>query len=149
MTVLEPGPGLGFFTLELARLVGPAGRVVAVEIQARLVEGLKRRAARAGLLARLDARLASPASLGLDDLQGRIDFALAFAVVHEMPAGSSVFAEVTAALKAGGTLLLVEPRGHIPRGAFDDEVAAAALAGLRPTARPHVPLSRAALLQKP
>ena len=30
MTVLEPGPGMGFFTLELARLVGPAGRVVAV-----------------------------------------------------------------------------------------------------------------------
>jgi len=33
MTVLEPGPGMGFFTLELARLVGPAGRVVAVDIQ--------------------------------------------------------------------------------------------------------------------
>ena len=29
MTVLEPGPGMGFFTLELARLVGPAGRVIA------------------------------------------------------------------------------------------------------------------------
>ena len=25
MTVLEPGPGMGFFTLELARLVGPTG----------------------------------------------------------------------------------------------------------------------------
>jgi hypothetical protein len=28
MTVLEPGPGMGFFTLELARRVGPSGRVV-------------------------------------------------------------------------------------------------------------------------
>jgi tRNA A58 N-methylase Trm61 len=27
MTVLEPGPGMGFFTLDLARLVGPTGRV--------------------------------------------------------------------------------------------------------------------------
>jgi SAM-dependent methyltransferase len=30
MTVLEPGPGMGFFTLPLARRVGPMGRVVAV-----------------------------------------------------------------------------------------------------------------------
>ena len=29
MTVLEPGPGMGFFTLELAHLVRPAGRVIA------------------------------------------------------------------------------------------------------------------------
>jgi predicted methyltransferase len=33
MTVLEPGPAMGFFTLELARLVGPAGRVIADEIR--------------------------------------------------------------------------------------------------------------------
>lgn len=49
MTVLEPGRGMGFFTLELARLVGPSGRVVAVDIQPRMLAGLRRRAARAGL----------------------------------------------------------------------------------------------------
>ena len=40
MTVLEPGPGMGFFTLELARLVGPHGRVVSVEMQAKMLEAL-------------------------------------------------------------------------------------------------------------
>ena len=30
MTVLEPGPGMGFFTLELLRLTSPSGRVVVV-----------------------------------------------------------------------------------------------------------------------
>ncbi|HYL13368.1 MAG TPA: methyltransferase domain-containing protein [Terriglobales bacterium] len=39
MTVLEPGPGMGFFTLELARRVGPNGRVLAVDIQPRIVHG--------------------------------------------------------------------------------------------------------------
>lgn len=48
MTVLEPGPGMGFFTLELARLVGATGRVVAVDIQRKMID-LKRRAAKAGL----------------------------------------------------------------------------------------------------
>jgi tRNA A58 N-methylase Trm61 len=33
MTVLEPGPGMGFFTLDRARLVGLTGRVVAIELQ--------------------------------------------------------------------------------------------------------------------
>ena len=49
MTVLEPGPGMGFFTLELARIVGPEGRVVAVDVQPKMVEGLQKRARRAGL----------------------------------------------------------------------------------------------------
>jgi len=40
VAVLEPGPGMGFFTLELARRVGPTGRVIAVDIQPRMIDGL-------------------------------------------------------------------------------------------------------------
>src|SRR5512138_823129 len=72
MTVLEPGPGMGFFTLELARRVGPGGRVVAVDLQPEMLAGLRRRAARAGLEKQLDARLASATSLGIDDLAGKV-----------------------------------------------------------------------------
>src|SRR5689334_1280948 len=81
MTVLEPGPGMGFFTLELARLVGPSGRVVAVDIQPKMLAGLQRRAAKAGVSSRVEARQASAESLRIADLQGRVDFTLAFAVV--------------------------------------------------------------------
>jgi SAM-dependent methyltransferase len=109
MTVLEPGPGMGFFTLELARRVGPSGRVVAVDVQSRMVEGLKRRAARAGLLERVDARLAARDSMGVTDLAGTVDFALAFALVHELPAADPFFIEVAEALKPGACLLLAEP----------------------------------------
>src|SRR5690242_16036997 len=49
MTVLEPGPGMGFFTLEIARLAGPAGRVIAVDIQEKMLARLKRRATKHGL----------------------------------------------------------------------------------------------------
>src|SRR5215813_869087 len=49
MTVLEPGPGMGYFTLELARRVGPAGRVISPDIQPGMLKRLKRRAAKAGL----------------------------------------------------------------------------------------------------
>src|SRR5512132_222320 len=85
MTVLEPGPGMGFFTLELARRVGPSGKVVAVDVQSKMLAGLKRRAAKAGLLDRIDARLVAPEAMKLTGLSGKVDFTLAFAVVHEMP----------------------------------------------------------------
>jgi len=60
MTVLEPGSGMGFFTLELARQVGTSGRVIAVDIQPKMLDRLKRRAAKIGLQGRLEARVASP-----------------------------------------------------------------------------------------
>ena len=91
MTVLEPGPGMGFFTLELARLVGPTGRVLAVDIQPRMLAWLRRRAARAGLADRVDIRLVPPDTLGLADLAGSVDFTLAMAVVHELPDVRAVF----------------------------------------------------------
>src|SRR3974377_1789771 len=83
MTVLEPGPGMGFFTLELARLVGASGRGIAVDGQPRLLDGLRRRAAKAGVLDRVEARLAAPDALGLADLAGAVDFTFVYAVVHE------------------------------------------------------------------
>lgn len=149
MTVLEPGPGMGFFTLELARRVGPAGRVVPVDLQPRMLAGLRRRAARAGLLERLTLRVATPDSLGVADLAGAVDFALVFAVVHELPAARPFFREVAGVLKPGGRLLLAEPSGHVSVAAFEAELQAAGEAGLRVAEHPAVRWSRAAVLAKP
>ena len=41
--------------------------------------------AKVGVDGRVDARVASPESMALADLQGKVDFSLAFAVVHELP----------------------------------------------------------------
>ena len=148
MTVLEPGPGMGFFTLELARLVGPSGRVVAPEIQPRMIAGLKRRAARAGLADRVEARNASRDSLGVDDLAGKVDFALAYAVVHEIPDTARFFKETAAALKPGGSLLLAEPAGHVKPAEFDAELALAGQSDLKVAERPAIRRCHAALLVK-
>ena len=148
MTVLEPGPGMGFFTVELARQVGAAGRVIAVDIQPRMLEGLKRRAAKAGVLDRLDVRLAQPDSMGLADFVGRVDFTLASAVVHELPAAARFFREVAAASKPGARLLLVEPSGHVTAALFDAELQAAREAGFDLESRPRIRGNRTALLVK-
>ena len=129
ITVLEPGPGMGFFTLELARLVGASGHVIAVDIQPRMLDVLRRRASKAGLLDRLVLRLATPDSLGLSDLAGVVDFTLAFAVVHELAAAAPFFREVARASKPAARLLFSEPQGHVSDSKFEAELQAARDAG--------------------
>ncbi len=148
MTVLEPGPGMGFFTVPLARLVGPSGRVIAVDIQPKMLAGLKRRVAKAGLLERVDIRLANADSLGIQDLSGKIDLTLVLAVLHEMPDAGRFFAEAAAASQPGASLLLVEPSGHVKPDAFEAELRAAADAGFALASRPAVRRNHAALLKK-
>jgi len=148
MTVLEPGPGMGFFTLELAQRVGASGRVIAVDIQQKMIAGLKRRAAKAGLLERVEVRLVQPDSMGIADLAGTVDFTLAFAVVHEMPSAGRFFAEVSAASKPGALLLFAEPRGHVGDAKLADELQAAKQAGFAVVDRPSIPRSHAAILKK-
>jgi SAM-dependent methyltransferase len=147
-TVLEPGCGMGFFTIDLARLVGPGGRVIAVDIQPKMLDGLRRRARRAGFLDRIDARLVQSDGLGVDDLDGQVDFGLAFAMVHELPDPRRFFAEMHRALKPGGTLLVAEPRGHVSEEAFAGMLATAGQAGLVAEQGPAVRSSWTAVLRR-
>ncbi len=149
MTVLEPGPGMGFFTLDLARLVGPDGRVIAVDLQPKMIASLRRRAANAGLLGRIETRLAPADSLGVTDLNGKVDFTLAFAVVHELPAAARFFPEAFAVSKPGAAVLLAEPQGHVNTTRFSSEVQAAVEAGFVLEDSPLVRRSHAALFRKP
>jgi len=148
MTVLEPGPGMGFFTLELARLVGSSGRVIAVDVQPKMIDGLKRRATKAGMIERIDPRLARADSMGVADLAGSIDFTLAVAVVHEMPAAGPFFAEVAAASKPGASVLFVEPAGHVSSEEFEAELQEAFKAGFGLVDRPSMRRSQGALLRR-
>ena len=146
MTVLEPGCGMGFFTLDLARMVGPNGRVVAVDLQEKMLAGLRRRAARAGLLGRIDVRVAQANRLGITDLAGQVDVAFALHVVHEVPDAGAFLAEIAATLKPDGRLLFVEPHGHVSESAFGASLAMAERAGFRIVNRPTIRRDPAALL---
>ncbi|MEW6719257.1 MAG: methyltransferase domain-containing protein [Thermodesulfobacteriota bacterium] len=148
MVVFEPGPGMGFFTLELARRVGPEGKVVAVDVQPGMLEGLHSRAEKAGLLGRIDARLGRGDGMGIEDLKGRVDFVLAFAVVHELPDAARFFAEAYDAMKPGGRLLLAEPAFHVSKREFAATLETAQEQGLPTDSLPAIRWSRAAVLRK-
>ena len=148
MTVLEPGPGMGFFTLDLAHLVGPAGKVIAVDVQPRMLEGLRRRAVKAGVLDLIDLRQAQGNRMGLDDLEGTIDFVLAFAMVHELSDPRAFFAESYQLLKPGRRLLFAEPRGHVKQQDFSATLEMVKSVGLFVESWPSVPRSWSAVLVK-
>jgi tRNA A58 N-methylase Trm61 len=74
MTVLEPGPGMGFFTLDLARLVGSSGRVIVVEVQPKMLSVLARKAQEAGLSERIIMREPRGDSMAIGEFNGQDDF---------------------------------------------------------------------------
>ncbi|MGO9200886.1 MAG: methyltransferase domain-containing protein [Limisphaerales bacterium] len=146
MTVLEPGPGMGFFTLELARLVGPTGRVIAIDVQPNMLAGLLRRARKSNLAGRIEARQPKGDHLGIDDCRGAVDFALAFAMVHEVPRAETLLGDLHDALKPGAKLLLAEPLGHVSVDEFERTLAAGRNTGFELESRPAIRRSRAAVL---
>ncbi len=113
-----------------------------------MIAGLKRRAAKAGLLRQIDARLASSDSMGVDDLAGSIDFTLAFAVVHEMLAPGPFFSEAAKASKPGASVLFVEPAGHVNTEEFQADLQAALQAGFTVMDYPSIRRKHAVLLRK-
>jgi ubiquinone/menaquinone biosynthesis C-methylase UbiE len=147
-TVLEPGPGMGYFSLELARLVSASGHVVAVDVQAKMLDKLKKRATKAGIAHRIDARLAPANSLGVADLAGQVDFTLAFAVIHELPDAGRFFQEVAVASKPGALVLIAEPKGHVKEADFNIELRLANEAGFEVADPPVINGSYTALLKK-
>jgi ubiquinone/menaquinone biosynthesis C-methylase UbiE len=149
MTVVEPGPGMGFFTLELARLAGPSGRVIAIDIEPKMLAKLEQRARKAGVAENIVLRQPKGESLNVDDLANTVDFVPAIAVVHELPNRALFFQEMYGALRGGGKLLLLEPPGHVKRPLWEKTLASAYDAGFQRDSDPKARRFHAALLRKP
>jgi ubiquinone/menaquinone biosynthesis C-methylase UbiE len=148
MTVLEVGPGMGYFTLPLARLVGGRGRIVSVDLQEKMLQSLKKRARRARLAERIETRLASETGLQIKDLSGTVDFVLAFAVVHEVPDKGLLFEEMHRAMKPTALMLLSEPTGHVSEREFNHTQAIAGEAGFQSVETLKIRRSYSVLMRK-
>ena len=149
MTVLEPGCGMGYFTLPIARMTGSTGRVVAVDLQPKMIEGLTRRARRAGLAERIEAVACADGDLGLAARPGVVDLAVVIHVLHEVRDRQRFLEQLYQALRPGGRLLLLEPKGHVSREALDAELSLSERAGFRRAGEPLHGRSNGALLEKP
>jgi ubiquinone/menaquinone biosynthesis C-methylase UbiE len=148
MTVLDLGPGMATFTLDLARFAGADGRVIAADVQLPMLAQIEKRAAKAGLLHRVETRLVKADGAWAKNLEGKVDFALAFYMVHEVPDARGFFALVRPTLAPAGRLLVVEPKLHVSACAYAASIDAARQAGFEIVEYPKVRRSRAVLFSR-
>lgn len=107
--VCDLGCGNGFYTLELARLVGPEGVVYAVDIQPEMLRMLARRAAEEGLV-NIRPILGTVVDPRLP--KGALDLVLCVDVYHEFSHPEPMLARIRESLASGGLLALAEFRGE-------------------------------------
>jgi ubiquinone/menaquinone biosynthesis C-methylase UbiE len=82
MTVLDVGPGNGRYTIDTARRVGPTGKVIAIDIEPKMIERVTRRAQIEGVM-NLEARTANVYDLPFED--GSFDAVYMITVISETP----------------------------------------------------------------
>lgn len=143
MTVMDVGCGMGLFSIAMARLVGDSGRVIAVDLQQQMLDVLWKRAQQAHVADRITLRRCEATSIGVAE---PMDFTLAFYSAHEVPDLRRLLREIHGCLRPQGTLLVVEPIGHVTAENFQSMLSWAGEIGFTVQERPRVRLSRAALL---
>ncbi len=145
MTVLDIGCGPGFFSLDMAKIVGDSGQVIACDVQKQMLEKLKRKIKGSTLEKRITVHQCSGEHLGIEQA---VDFALAFYMVHEVANQEVFFREIGSILKNSGKLLIVEPPFHVTSKTFRQSLKTATRFGFRAVARPKIFLSKTELLEK-
>jgi ubiquinone/menaquinone biosynthesis C-methylase UbiE len=109
--VCDMGSGNGFYTLELARLVGPQGRVLAVDIQPEMLHMLEERAKEAQL-SNIELIEGTPVDPRLPE--GELDLVLMVDVYHEFSHPEEMLRAIRRSLKENGRVALAEFRLEDP-----------------------------------
>jgi 2-polyprenyl-3-methyl-5-hydroxy-6-metoxy-1,4-benzoquinol methylase len=143
MTVMDLGCGMGHFSIGMARLVGGTGRVIAVDLQQKMLDVMQSRARRAGLADRILPHRCRADDIGMEQ---PVDFILAFWMVHEVPDQNRFFKQLKSLLAAEGRILIAEPKMHVTAVDLERTLDIAQSCGLQCLARPTISLSHSALL---
>lgn len=102
--IADIGAGVGFFALPAARLVGPKGRVYAVDLAPEMLEDLRRKVASAEI-GNVEPLLSTEDRIPLDE--GSVDLVFLACVLHEL-AGAGTLLECRRILKPRGALAVVD-----------------------------------------
>jgi len=145
MTVLDFGCGPGFFSIDMAQMVGGSGRVIAADLQEGMLQKVRNKIKGTELENRITLHKSEENKIGLSE---KVDFVLLFYMVHEVPDGAALFREIKTILKPKGQVFLVEPPLHVSKKAFEDTVKKATDASLTVVDRPKIFLNKTVLLQK-
>jgi ubiquinone/menaquinone biosynthesis C-methylase UbiE len=143
MNALDLGCGPGFFTMEMARLVGKTGKVTAADLQQGMLSIVSKKIQDNDMADLIKLHLCRPDAIGLTD---KFDFILVFYMLHEVPDQVKFLKEIRTLLKPPGQVLLVEPAFHVSRKEFQESIGIMKQAGFTVLAEPKIRFSRAIVL---
>jgi len=145
MIALDLGCGPGFFSVDMARMVGTSGRVIASDLQDGMLRKLSNKIQGTELEERIILHKCEKDRIGIEK---QVDFILAFYMVHEVLHQNMFFKEIESILKTNGSMLIVEPPFHVSEKAFNQTVERAKEAGLIVKDGPKVFFSKTVILKK-
>jgi len=144
MTVLDVGCGPGFFSIEIAKLVGNTGRVIAADLQEGMLDKVRQKIKGTALEPKVTLHKCLEESI---DLTEKVDFILAFYMIHEVPDQDKLFREMKSILNSEGKILIIEPKFHVSKKAFDSMIDEIISIGFDIKDRPKVFFSRAVVVK--
>ena len=142
-TVLDLGPGYGYYTFPLSEIVGARGLVCAADIQKNMLDAIRNKAEKLGIKNIRYILIKK----GTIDTPDRFDFILMFWMFHEVSDKSGYLAQLKKLLKENGRILLAEPIFHVTGKSFNKEEEELMKAGFEICGRPGIAFSRAVLLR--
>jgi len=145
MTVLDFGCGPGFFSIDMAQMVGESGRVIAADLQEGMLQKLRDKIKGTELENRITLHKCEEDKIGITE---KVDFVLAFYIVHEVVNKEGLFTEIGTILNPNGQLLIVEPPFHVSKNAFEETIGKAKAVGFTEVKRPKVLFNKAIVLKK-
>lgn len=144
MTVLDMGCGPGFFTIEIAKLLNGSGKVIAADLQDGMLKKVKQKISGTELEQNIVLHKCQSETIGVKE---KVDFVLAFYVVHEVPNQDKLFLELKSILKPDGKIFIVEPNFHVPKKSFETMLERVKSNGFEILDRPKSFLNRAVVLR--
>ena len=145
MAVLDVGCGPGFFSVDMAQMVGKSGRVIASDLQEGMLQKVRDKIKGTELEERITLHKCEENKIGLSE---HVDFVLLFYMVHEVPNKEEFFHEIGTILNPNGQVLMVEPPFHVSKSAFEKTVRKARDIGFADVEGPSVLFSKTVILKK-
>ncbi|MCX6121516.1 MAG: class I SAM-dependent methyltransferase [Ignavibacteriales bacterium] len=145
MTVLDIGCGPGFFSIEMAKMIGKSGKVISADLQDGMLQKLGNKIKGTELEERIKLVKCDKDKINISE---KVDFILTFYMVHEVPDKNSFFKQLKNILNEKGQFLIVEPKlFHVSQKEFELTIKLAENNGFKIYQGPKLPLSWSALLK--
>ena len=140
--ILDLGPGMGYFTFPIGRMVGKHGIVYAADIQNQMLLHIEKRI--------IKEKWKNIRTYLIKDkirINEKVDFVLMFWMLHEIKNIEIVIDNLKEILNQNGKILIVEPIIHVTKKDFTNEIDIMIKNGFKIIKYPKINLSRSVLIE--